>query len=82
MDDSKMMLLAASFLGALIGIYYIVTVNPLDNYFVFVALFALIGVGVANAVMLVVVRVYDWLKQYYSENKDTPQPQAASATVS
>ena len=38
----------------------------MNNYLVFVALFALIGIGVSNLVLLVLFEIYRWLRQYYA----------------
>jgi hypothetical protein len=67
MEDSKLMIIAASFIGALVGVYYIATENPLNNSYLFMALFGMLGVAVANAVLLVGVKFYDWLKLYYED---------------
>jgi hypothetical protein len=72
LQDAKTAILIASILGASAGIYYLATLNPLNNYLVFVALFALIGIGVANVILLVICRIYDLVKQYYS-NADRKQ---------
>jgi hypothetical protein len=57
------MMLIASVIGALAGVYYSIVVNPLNNYFVFMALFAMVGVGVANVVLLVLYGIYEWVEQ-------------------
>jgi hypothetical protein len=61
MEDKITMMLAASILGALVGVYLTTVANPLNNYFYFMALFAIIGAGLANVVMLILVKVYVWL---------------------
>ena len=61
MEDAKIMMLAASILGALVGVYLTTAVNPLNNYFYFMALFAIIGAGFANVVLLALVKIYLWL---------------------
>ncbi len=71
MEKAKTAMLIASVVGSLAGIYYTLTLNPLNNYFIFAVLFALIGIGVANVVMLVLYKVYEWLKQYYSDVERT-----------
>jgi hypothetical protein len=78
MEDSKLMIIAASFIGALVGVYYIATENPLNNSYIFMALFALVGVAVANGVLLVGVKFYDWLKLYY---EDRDQAKAAQTVA-
>ena len=60
--DPKMMMFIASVVGASVGVFYISGVGPLNNYGQFLALFALAGAGAANIVLMIVVRVFDWLK--------------------
>jgi hypothetical protein len=55
-------MIIASVFGAAAGIYYSSTLNFVNNYLVFVALLALIGIGVANLVLLVLWEVNNWLK--------------------
>jgi hypothetical protein len=61
MEDTITMMLAASILGALVGVYLTTMANPMNNYFYFMALFAIIAAGLANVVLLVVVKIYCWL---------------------
>jgi uncharacterized membrane protein YeaQ/YmgE (transglycosylase-associated protein family) len=61
MEDAKTMMLVASILGALVGVYLTTAANPLNNYFYFMALFAIIGAGLANVVLLALVKIYSWL---------------------
>jgi len=61
MENAKTMMLAASILGALLGVYLTTSANPQNNYFYFIALFAIIGAGLANVVLLVLVKIYWWL---------------------
>ena len=70
-------MLLASIIGASTGIYYTSAVNPLNNYFIFLALFVVIGVGVGNVVLLVLYKVYVFLKQYYATAEGTQNPQTA-----
>jgi len=65
MEDAKSAMAIVSILGAAAGIYYVSIVNPENNYFVFMAIFALIGVAVANVVLVAVNEVYRWLKMNY-----------------
>jgi hypothetical protein len=62
MDNTKIMMLFASIMGALIGIFFVARANPIENYFVIMGVFAVIGVGVGNVVLAAVYRIYDWLK--------------------
>jgi hypothetical protein len=74
-ENPKTWMLIASILGASAGIYDVSVVAPLNNYFLFMALFVVIGVGVANVVLFVLYKVYEWLKQYYSVVEGTQNPQ-------
>ncbi len=56
------MIFGASIIGALVGIYYAANLNPLNNFYVFLAFFALIGVGIANIVLALLYRIYEWIK--------------------
>ena len=75
MENPKTWMLIASILGASAGIYAVSVAAPLNNYFLFMALFVVIGVGVANVVLLVLYKVYEWLKQYYSVVEGIQNPQ-------
>lgn len=67
-----------SLLGAAAGIYYGSLTNPMNNYLVFLAVFGLIGVAVANVALLMLDSIYWWLKRYYAEEEPTktvpPEP--------
>jgi hypothetical protein len=79
------MMVFASLMGAILGAYYATSLNPLNNYFGFVLFFALIGVIVANLIMLVVYEAYRWLKQYYPDNEQqisSPEGTVGNKTVS
>jgi hypothetical protein len=58
LEDAKIGVIIASVFGAAAGIYYASTLNFVNNYLVFVALFALVGIGIANLVLLVLWEVY------------------------
>ena len=77
MENPKTWMLLASIMGASAGIYYTSVVNPLTNYFIFLALFVVIGVGVSNVVLLVLYKVYVFLKQYYATAEGTQNPKSA-----
>ena len=62
MQDAKFVMLAASIMGALVGVYLATVANPLENYFYFMALFAIIGAGLANVVLFVSVKIYEFIK--------------------
>jgi hypothetical protein len=69
MENPKTSMLIASIIGAAAGVYYNLFLNPLNNYFVFLAIFVIIGIGIANVVLLVLYVVYGWLKKYFSDNE-------------
>jgi hypothetical protein len=77
LENPKAWMLLASIMGASVGIYYTSGVNPLNNYFIFLALFVVIGVGVGNVVLLVLYKVYVFLKQYYVTAEGTQNQQTA-----
>ena len=58
-------MLIASVIGAAGGIYYNAMLNPLNNYFAFLVVFALIGIAIGNVAMLVLYKVYEWFEQRY-----------------
>jgi len=63
MEEAKMLMLLASILGASIGVFWTSVINPLNNYFYFMTLFAIVGAGLANVILLILVKIYDWLLQ-------------------
>jgi len=69
LEDAIINIILSSIVGAASGIYYATILNPLNNYLVFVALFALIGIGVANLVLLVLSEIFSWIKHYFAENE-------------
>jgi uncharacterized membrane protein (DUF373 family) len=75
MKNHDTLMLIASFMGALIGIYYNVAANPFNNYFIFAALFAMAGVAAANLMLLVLVELYEWLIRNRPETEKTQNPQ-------
>jgi hypothetical protein len=77
MESPKTSMLTASIIGAAAGVYYNSSVNPLNNYFVFMALLVIIGIGIANVGLLVLYVVYGWLKKYYADN-ETPTSSPSS----
>ncbi len=77
MENPTKMMLIASLMGTLAGIYYTTAANPLNNYFIFMALFALTGVAAANIVLLILVEIYAWLRNNNSNAKKTQNQQTA-----
>ncbi len=62
MDDIEIVMLLATVIGALAGVFYTTILNPIENYFYFMVLFAIVGAGIANVVLLVLVKIYRWLR--------------------
>ena len=58
----KVMMPIASVLGAYGRILFIAVAKPGYDFNVWLALFALMGVGVGNLALLVLYKIYDWLK--------------------
>ena len=77
MEDAKAAMAITSIMGASAGIYSVSVVNPLNNYFVFMAIFALVGVVVANVVLLVGYEIYRWLKLNFVDAKKPEVVQTA-----
>ena len=61
MEEAKILVLLACILGGSVGVFWTTVVNPFNNYFYFMALFAIVGAGLANVVLVVLVKIYDWL---------------------
>jgi hypothetical protein len=70
MDDTKMWMVIVSIMGVAAGLYIASTLKPLNNYVFFLAIFALIGVAVANTVLLVIYEVYKWLNSSSKTQND------------
>jgi hypothetical protein len=71
MEKPKTMMLIASIIGAMVGIYYSIIANLLNNYFIFMALFAMAGVGAANLILLAVAEVQNYLRKNYTNEERT-----------
>jgi hypothetical protein len=56
--NAKTMMLVASVMGAWAGMLFSVAVHPESNYFIFMGLFAIVGVGVGNLALLALYKVY------------------------
>jgi hypothetical protein len=63
MDNPKEMMLIASIIGAIVGIIFNARINPINNYFIFMIIFAMIGMGVALLVLIAVYKIYEWVKE-------------------
>ncbi len=76
MQDAKSWMLIASIMGTAAGIYVSSAINPPNNYFMFMIIFALIGIVFANLVMLLLVELDRWQKGFVkggSENSRNQQ---------
>ena len=73
LENPKIMMLIASLMGALAGIYYTTAVNPLNNYFIFMGLFAMAGIAAAYFLLLIIFEVYGWLRSAVKTRKE-PKP--------
>jgi opacity protein-like surface antigen len=58
----KVMMLIASIFGALAGLLLITVAKPDYDFYVWFALFAVIGIGVGNLALLVLYKTYEWIK--------------------
>jgi hypothetical protein len=73
MEDAKSWMLIASIVGAAGGIYFNSVVNPLNNYFMFLFVFALIGICFANLLLLLLVELNRWQKRSNKDSKETAE---------
>ena len=55
--NPKILMVIASIIGALFGILYISAVKPGYDYFVWLGLFAVTGVGAGNLVLLILYEI-------------------------
>ncbi len=60
LEKAETMILIASIIGAIAGIIFTVSINPLSNYFVFLIVFPMIGMSVALLVLVALYKVYEW----------------------
>ncbi len=63
----KIMIFIASILGELVGALFVAATRPGYDYFVWLGLFAIIGIGAGNLVLLV---LYEILKGVEAEQKE------------
>jgi hypothetical protein len=57
------MMLIASILGAFAGIYIVDLAKPALNFSYWLGAFAILGVGAGNVVLLIVYKIYGWVKE-------------------
>ena len=58
----KIMMFIASVFGALTGTLFIAVVKPGYDFYEWLGLFAVIGIGVGNLALLVLYKLREWLK--------------------
>ncbi len=73
MEDAKSWMLIASIMGAASGIYVSSAINPPNNYVMFLIIFALIGIIMANLVLLLLVEIDRWQKGFVRGGKETSE---------
>ena len=56
------MILLASIIGAAAGVFYTTQLNPLNNYYIFIAIFAMIGAAIADILLLILYEAYKFLE--------------------
>ncbi len=71
MEDAKSWMLIASIMGAASGIYVSSAINPPNNYVMFLIIFALIGIILANLVLLLLVEIDRWQKGFVRGGGET-----------
>jgi hypothetical protein len=60
LEKAETMMLVASIIGAIAGVIFNVNINPINNYFIFMIIFAIIGIGIALLVSVALTKVYVW----------------------
>jgi hypothetical protein len=76
MEDVRSWMLIASIMGTASGIYLSSAINPPNNYVMFTIIFALIGIILANLVLLLLVELDRWQKGIVrggGETSENPQ---------
>ena len=63
MSDPQKMVLMALLIGAIVGIVFNARVNPLNNYYIFMVIFAFVGMVAALIVLVVLYNIYEWLNR-------------------
>jgi hypothetical protein len=63
LEKAEKKMFIASIIGAFAGIIFAVRINPQSNYFIFLIVFAMIGVGTALLVIVAVFKFYEWVTQ-------------------
>jgi hypothetical protein len=70
-----MVMLLVSIIGAAAGVFYTSQLNPLNNYYIFMALFAMIGVAIANALLIALYEAYKSLEKRYTSLEEAQNEQ-------
>jgi hypothetical protein len=76
MEDVKSWMLIASIMGIASGIYLSSAINPPNNYVMFMIILVLIGIILANLVLLLLVELDRWQKGFVrgaGETSESPQ---------
>ena len=60
--NTKIMMIIASIIGAFVGIYFVDITKPAMDFSYWLGAFAILGVGVGNLALLVLYKIYEWLK--------------------
>ena len=58
----KSMMLIFSIIGAFIGVYFIDITKPAMDFSYWLGAFAILGVGAGNLALLVLYKIFQWLK--------------------
>ena len=69
------MMLLVSIIGAAAGVFYTAQLNPLNNYYIFMALFAMIGVAIANVLLIALYEAYKSLEKRYASLEEAQNEQ-------
>jgi hypothetical protein len=73
MEDVKSWMLIASIMGTASGIYVSSAINPPNNYVMFMVIFALVGIILANLVLLLLVELDRWQKGFARGGGETSE---------
>jgi hypothetical protein len=70
-----MVMLLVSIIGAAAGVFYTSQLNPLNNYYIFMVLFAMIGVAIANVLLIALYEAYKTLEKRYASLEEAQNEQ-------
>jgi hypothetical protein len=78
LENPKTWMLLVSLPGAAIGIYFNSVIDPMNNYFAFMIVFAIIGAVLGNLLLLLLSNANEWLKTFDSDAQKNKTPNKSS----